>query len=71
MEHDTTLCDKVCRWLLTGRWFFPGALVSSTNNTDRHNITEILLKVALNTKTIALMERRYPEISEGENTDLF
>jgi len=28
---------------------FPGTPVSSTNKTDRHNITEILLKVALNT----------------------
>ena len=26
-----------------------GILVSSTNKTDRHDITEILLKVALNT----------------------
>ena len=34
---------------MTGRWFSPGPLVSSTNKTDRHNITEILLKVALNT----------------------
>ena len=33
----------------TGRWFSPGTLVSSTNITDRHDITEILLKVALNT----------------------
>jgi len=45
----TTLCDKVCQWLPTGRWFSPGTLVSSTNETDRHVITEILLKVALNT----------------------
>jgi hypothetical protein len=30
--------------LWTGRWFSP---VSSTNETDRHDITEILLKVAL------------------------
>ena len=45
----TTLCDKVCQWLATGRWFSPGCPVSSTNKTDRHNITEILLKVALNT----------------------
>ena len=43
------LCDKVCQWLATGRWFSPGPSVSSTNKTDRHNITEILLKVALNT----------------------
>ena len=47
----TTLCDKVCQWLslATGRWFPPGPPVSSTNKTDRHDITEILLKVALNT----------------------
>ena len=43
------LCDKVCQWLATGRWFSPGPSVSSTNKTDRHNITEIFLKVALNT----------------------
>ena len=45
----TTLCDKVCQWLVTDRWFSPGSLVSSTNKTDRHDITEILLKVALST----------------------
>jgi hypothetical protein len=27
----------------------PGPTVSSTNKTDRHDITEILFKVALNT----------------------
>jgi len=43
---DTTLCDKVCHWLASGRWFTPGTPVSSTNKTDRHDITEILLKVA-------------------------
>jgi hypothetical protein len=31
------------------RWFSPGPPVASTNKTDRHDITEILLKVALNT----------------------
>jgi hypothetical protein len=31
------------------RWFSPGPPVSSTNKTDRHDITEILLKKALNT----------------------
>ena len=45
----TTLCDKVCQWLVTGRWFSPGPPVSSTNKTDRHDITEILLKVTLST----------------------
>jgi hypothetical protein len=42
----TTLCDKICQWLVTGRWFSP---VSSTNKTNRHDINEIVLKVALNT----------------------
>jgi hypothetical protein len=45
----TTLCDKVCHWLATGLWFSPGFPVPSTNKADRHDITEILLKVALNT----------------------
>jgi hypothetical protein len=39
----------VCQRLATGRWFSPGPPVSSTNKTDRCDITEILLKVALNT----------------------
>ena len=46
---DTTLCDKVCQWLMTGCGFSPSTPVSSTNESDRHDITEILLKVALNT----------------------
>ena len=36
---DTTLCDKVCQWLAAGMWFTPGTKVSSTNKTDRHDIT--------------------------------
>ena len=39
---DTTLCDKACQF----------SLVSFTNKTDAHYITEILLKVALNTTTL-------------------
>ena len=45
----TALCDKACQWPATGQWFSPGPPVSSTNKTDRHDITEILLKAALNT----------------------
>jgi hypothetical protein len=47
----TTLCDKVCQWLATGRWFSPGPPVSSTHKTDHHDIpvTEILFKLALST----------------------
>ena len=44
---DTTLCDKVCQWLATNLWFSPGTIVSSTNKTHRHDMTEILLKMAL------------------------
>jgi len=47
----TTLCDKICQLLATCWWVFQGTLFSSTNKTDHHNITEILLKVALNTIT--------------------
>jgi len=32
-------------------WFSTGTPISSTNKTDCHDITEILLKVALNTIT--------------------
>ena len=34
---------------MTGRWFYPGTPVLSTNKIDHHDIAEILLKVALNT----------------------
>ena len=49
MARCTTLCDKVCQWFATGWWFSPGYPVSSTNKTDHHDITEILLTVALDT----------------------
>ena len=34
---------------MAGLWFSPGSPVSSTNKTDRHDMTEILLKVAFST----------------------
>ena len=45
---DTTQCDIVGQCLAADRWLSPGNPVN-TNTTDRHDITEILLKVALNT----------------------
>jgi hypothetical protein len=39
-------------WLAIGRWFFTGTPVSSTNETDRHDIAEIVLKVTLNIITL-------------------
>ena len=43
-------CDKAYQMLSDGRWFSPGTPASSTTKTGRHDIAEILLKVALNTK---------------------
>jgi predicted amidohydrolase len=48
------LYDKVCKFPAEGWWFSPGSPVSSSNKTDRHYITEIVLKVALNTITTSL-----------------
>jgi hypothetical protein len=39
-------------FIATGLCFFPGTLFFSTNKIDRHDITEILLRLALNTITI-------------------
>jgi hypothetical protein len=44
--------DKVYQLLAHGRWFSAGTAASSTTKTCRHDIAEILLKVALNTKKI-------------------
>ena len=48
---DTTLFVKVCQRLAADQWFSPENPVFSTNKTDRHDKTEILFKVALNTIT--------------------
>jgi hypothetical protein len=53
---DTTLCDKVCQRLATSQWFSPSLPVFSTNKTDHNDITEILLKVALNTISITALK---------------
>jgi hypothetical protein len=46
----TATSDKVYQLLAHGWWFSPGTPASSTTKTGRHDIAEILLKVALNTK---------------------
>jgi hypothetical protein len=42
-----TASDKVYQLFAHGRWFSPGTPASSTTKTGRHEIAEILLKVAL------------------------
>ena len=39
--------DKVYYLIAHGRWFSPGTPASSTTKTGRHDIAEVLLKVAL------------------------
>ena len=58
---DTTLCQ----WLAASQWFSPGTPVSSTFKADRHDITEILLKVALSTITLPPCNKRVVINSNG------
>ena len=60
---DTTLCDKVCQWLTAGWWFSLGTPVSSTNKTNRHDITEILLTMSLSTINLTLNHNFQPVVS--------
>ena len=70
------LCDKVFQSLATCQWFSPGTPVSCTNKTDRHDITGILLKVALNTTNqtkppATCVSRNYKDIDVNEHEGLF
>jgi hypothetical protein len=56
---------------VTGRWFSPGTLVSPTNKTDCHDITEILLKVALNAITLSPLYEQLPFIYRLKLYELF
>jgi hypothetical protein len=48
--HSTrSASDKVYQLLAHGRWFSPGTPASFTTTFGRHDIADILLKVALNT----------------------
>jgi hypothetical protein len=50
VNYKKVASDKVDQLLAHGRWFSPGTPISSTSKIGRHDIAEILLKVALNTK---------------------
>jgi hypothetical protein len=54
---------KFCQWFAIGRWFSPGTPVSCTNKTDRYHITELLLKVALNTINLSKASFLGPHVS--------
>jgi hypothetical protein len=48
----TAASDTVYQLLVHGRWFSPA---SSTTKTGRHDIAEILLKVALNIRGLIIL----------------
>jgi hypothetical protein len=50
--------DKAYQLLAHGRWFSPA---SSITKTGRHDIAEILLKVALNIKNQSINQSGSPE----------
>jgi hypothetical protein len=60
--------DKVYQLFAHGLWFSPGTPAPSPTKTGRHDIAEILLKVALSTKNQSINQstiywdkvRRYP-----------
>jgi hypothetical protein len=60
---------QIIQWLARGWWFFAGTPVSPINKTDRHDIAEILLKVALSTITLTLQFENKESRAEIKLTD--
>ena len=54
----------VYQLLAQGRWFSLGSPASSTTKTRRHDIAEILLKVALNTKNQSINPNHWMQIKK-------
>jgi hypothetical protein len=63
------LSPNVSQWIVAGRWFSSDSPVSSTNETNWRDITEILLKVALNTITLTITYLFYMQVSWLNITD--
>jgi hypothetical protein len=58
---------KLVSDLRQSRWFSPDTLVSSTNKPDHHDMTEILLKVVLNTITLTPITHKSHKQLSREN----
>jgi hypothetical protein len=56
----TAANDKVYQLLSHGRWFSPGTPASATTKAGRHDIAEIMLKVALNKKNQSFVTVYHP-----------
>ena len=65
-----TTSDTVYQLLAQGRWFSPGNPASSSTKSGRHDIAEILLKVALNTK-IQIHNYHYQRFVSNQNKITF
>ena len=52
-------------YVVVCQWFSPGIPFSTTNRTDCHDITEILLKVALNAITLTLSHNGMNNVESG------
>jgi hypothetical protein len=57
-------CDKAYQLLAYGRWFSRGTPASSTTKTGHHDIAEILLKVAINTKNLNQIIKEMNDLRE-------
>jgi hypothetical protein len=57
----TRLADKGYQLLGHGRWFSPDTPASSTTKTGRHDVAEILLKVALKHQKSINQNREAPK----------
>jgi len=60
--------NKVYHLLGHGRWFSPGTPASSTTKTGRHDIAEILLKVALKHQKSKNQIKSNPDMKKTTNT---
>ena len=60
--------NKACQLIVHGRWFSLSTPASSTTKAGRHDIAEILLKVALDTKNLKSINRL--EIKENVTKSL-
>jgi hypothetical protein len=56
---NTSLCGENCQLLPAGRLSSVGNSASFINSTDHHDVTEIVLKVALSTITLTLTLARF------------
>jgi hypothetical protein len=68
LKYKTAASDKLYQLLAHGQWFSPA---SSTTKTGRHDIAEILLKVALNTINQIKSNQSIKIQDKQQNQDVF